>query len=108
MASPLAGPASQPVRQVAGVAGKGFDALLVQILLHAIKDQGLRDQLAVIRVAQVQQSAAGLADAHGFIEHALQQAIEAFLRRQAGGDFEEAGDGLFHSIHGHGQAIDFQ
>ncbi|MNY27961.1 hypothetical protein D3C86_1619020 [compost metagenome] len=64
-----------------------------------LDDQPVGLEAVSIVFTQIDQASLRLADLHRFEEHPLQEGVEAGFRRQAVGDFEKAGQRVFHTCH---------
>ncbi|MNP11619.1 hypothetical protein D3C76_1038150 [compost metagenome] len=108
LAGPSVGRQFQPARHGRVLQAVAADAMGGEVLLAVVEEKAMGFQASFLAVDQIDESAGGFADVDGFIEDPTQQVVEAGFRREAGGDLEEAGNGLLHACHGHRQLVDFQ
>ena len=79
-----------------------------EIVRLVIDDQAFKFQVGTVVFSQVDQACLSLANLDHFNHHRLQQRLKTGVRREAGGDLKETGEGLFHAPHRHGQLMDLQ
>ena len=81
--------------------GQSVDAQIDEAAALAVDQQPLWLQAAAVIVQQIKQAPLGLADGDGSVHHAFDQRVELGFRREAGGDVEEARQGVLHAAHRH-------
>ena len=84
------------------------DAMLLEVVLFSAEEQTVWLQASAAAITQVKQATTGFAEVDGFPQYAAQQGVETGFCGEAGGVVEDAGDGVLHLGHGHGQLIHFQ
>ena len=79
-----------------------------EIVRLVINDQAFKFQVGTVVFSQVDQACLSLANLDHFNHHRLQQRLKTGVRREAGSDLKETGEGFFHAPHRHGQLMDLQ